>query len=137
MSGAPTKTITTKGNVLKIYIAGPMTGIPDLNFPAFHAEAARLRVLGYEVINPAEINGGADELVATAAMNAQQYQVHYRKCMANDIAALLACDGIALLPNWKASRGAKLEHHIAETLGMFAIEARGLLIGPPTNGDAK
>ena len=40
----------------KIYIAGPMTGLPELNFPAFHAEAARLRAFGYEVINPAEIN---------------------------------------------------------------------------------
>ena len=41
---------------LKIYCAGPMTGLPELNFPAFHAEAARLRAFGYEVINPAEIN---------------------------------------------------------------------------------
>ena len=40
----------------RLYLAGPMTGIEDLNFPAFHAEAARLRALGYTVINPAEIN---------------------------------------------------------------------------------
>ena len=40
----------------RLYLAGPMTGLPELNFPAFHAEAARLRALGYEVVNPAEIN---------------------------------------------------------------------------------
>jgi hypothetical protein len=42
----------------KIYLSGPMTGLPDLNFPAFHAEAARLRALGYDVINPAELPEG-------------------------------------------------------------------------------
>lgn len=31
---------------MKIYIAGPMTGLPDLNFPAFHNEARRLRMQG-------------------------------------------------------------------------------------------
>ena len=40
----------------RIYIAGPMSNMPSLNFPAFHAEAARLRGLGYEVVNPAEVN---------------------------------------------------------------------------------
>ena len=46
-----------------IYIAGPMTGLPDLNFPTFHTEAARLRSLGHEVINPAEIGGVSRNLV--------------------------------------------------------------------------
>lgn len=37
----------------RLYLSGPMTGKPALNFPAFHAEAARLLALGYEVVNPA------------------------------------------------------------------------------------
>jgi hypothetical protein len=88
----------------RIYIAGPMTGYSDFNFPAFHAEAARLRALGYEVVNPAEIN--ADTTAAWA------------DCLKADIAQLVTCDGIALLPGWERSRGASLEHHIAKTLGM-------------------
>lgn len=38
----------------RIYIAGPMTGLPDFNFPAFNDMAAILRGLGYHVENPAE-----------------------------------------------------------------------------------
>lgn len=30
---------------MRLYVAGPMTGYQDLNFPAFHAETARLREL--------------------------------------------------------------------------------------------
>ena len=41
---------------MKLYIAGPMTGYAELNFPVFHAEAARLRAIGFEIVNPAEIN---------------------------------------------------------------------------------
>jgi len=38
----------------RIYISGPMTGLPEHNFPAFHAAAERLRKAGWEVNNPAE-----------------------------------------------------------------------------------
>lgn len=88
----------------KTYLAGPMTGLPGLNFATFHAEAARLRAQGLEVINPAEINPdvGAD----------------WTECMRADIAQLVTCDGIHLLPGWEKSRGAALEHHIASALGM-------------------
>lgn len=39
---------------MKIYLAGPMRGIPEFNFPAFHAMACRLRAEGNVVFNPAE-----------------------------------------------------------------------------------
>ena len=89
---------------LSIYIAGPMTGLAELNFPAFHAEAARLRALGHEVINPAEIN--------------PDQHMTWLQCMRTDIAALVFCDAIQLLPGWQNSKGATLEHHIAERLGL-------------------
>ena len=34
---------------MKLYIAGQMNGLPDYNFPAFHAAAAHLRGMGHEV----------------------------------------------------------------------------------------
>jgi hypothetical protein len=39
--------------------------------------------------------------------------------MKEDIPILLQCDGILMLSNWTGSKGACLEKHIAEELGMF------------------
>jgi hypothetical protein len=89
---------------MKLYLAGPMTGYKGLNFAAFHAEAARLRALGHEVINPAEINPGPSTACAD--------------CMRAGIKLLVTCDSVALLDGWTASRRARLEHHIAMELGM-------------------
>lgn len=105
----------------RVYVAGPMTGLPELNFPAFHREAARLRAEGFDVVNPAEINGGADELVAMANMDANQVAAHWRACMRNDIRELVTCDSIVLLPGWERSRGASLEHYIARQLDLKVV----------------
>lgn len=86
------------------YLAGPMTGYQALNFPEFNRHTARLRALGYEVINPAEINTDPN--------------ADWSACMRTDIAQLVRCDGIALLSGWQLSRGALLEHRIAKALGM-------------------
>ena len=112
--------------MIRLYLAGPMTGLPDLNFPAFHSEAARLRALGYDVVNPAEINGGADELVVCAKMTPAELKAHWRKCMRADIKQLMDCDGIALLPGWERSKGACLEKYNAVELGMIVELAEEL-----------
>lgn len=38
----------------RIYIAGPMSGLPEFNYPAFNRAAAVLRAQGHHVENPAE-----------------------------------------------------------------------------------
>ncbi len=38
-----------------IYIAGPMSGLPDCNRPAFHAEANHQRERGHIPLNPATL----------------------------------------------------------------------------------
>ena len=92
----------------RTYISGAMTGMPDLNFPLFNATAFRLRVEGHDVVNPAEIN------TDTLAL--------WEDAMRADIAELVTCDAIVMLPGWQASRGATLEHHIARALGMHITE---------------
>jgi hypothetical protein len=96
---------------MRIYLSGPMSNLPELNFPAFHAAAVSLRASGYEVINPAEITTDPD--------------ANWEDCLRLDIAQLVTCVGIALLPGWENSRGAKLEKHIAEALGMRLIFLQG------------
>lgn len=103
---------------MKAYLAGPMSGHPDLNFPAFHAWAKYLRAQGLEVVNPAEINGGDYELIAYAAMDAAQRLAQWRKCMRRDIIELMTCDAIYLMEGWKTSTGAMLESFIARSLDM-------------------
>lgn len=84
----------------KIYIAGPMTGIPDLNYPAFHEAAAALRAAGHEVFNPAE-----NPAPACGSWNGY---------MRMAIAQLTQCEAIYLLHGWSASKGARLEYRIAQ-----------------------
>lgn len=93
-----------KGDMTRVYISGPMTGLPDLNFPAFYAAADRLRAQGLEPVNPAEINAGTN--------------TDWHACMRTDIKALCDCDALALLPGWMNSKGAHLEVHLAHRLGI-------------------
>ena len=102
----------------RIYIAGPMSGLPALNFPAFNEAARLLRAAGFDAVNPAEIN--ADPNAGWLA------------CMRQDIAQLVSCDGVALLDGWEKSRGASLEHAIAVGLGLqVGTIADYLLDGAP------
>lgn len=85
----------------RIYIAGPMSGLPESNYPAFNAAALLWREEGWDVENPAEHFGGAQDKKYVEYVNA-------------DIVALEACDAIAMLPNWDAGHsGAIWEHAIA------------------------
>lgn len=97
--------------VQRVYIAGPMTGYAELNFPAFFNETAVLRAVGLHVINPAEINVDPKK--------------GWTACMRADISLLVTCDRIHLLPGWSRSKGASLEHHIARALGLLVTLAEG------------
>lgn len=98
--------------IAKIYLAGPMSNLPDLNFPAFNAEAVRLRAMGYEVENPAEV-----QLPEGAT---------WSDYMRADLPLLLKCDTVVLLPGWNHSRGARLEAHLARELGMHVVPSVAL-----------
>lgn len=88
----------------RVYISGPMTGMPDLNVKAFNNAAAVLRLHGHTAVNPVE--------------NGQPSDAEWHQHMRADIRMLMDCDAIYMLTGWMRSRGALLEHHIASELGM-------------------
>lgn len=89
----------------KLYLAGPMSGIADHNFPAFRAKAQELRDLGFHVVNPAELHG--DD-------RSQRWSWYLKR----DIRALVECDGIYMMEGWTNSKGASFEFDVAQTLEM-------------------
>jgi hypothetical protein len=102
---------TASGRAGSVYVSGPMTGYADWNFPAFNAAAAALRAQGLQVINPADhgVVDGAE-------------WVDYLR---TDLTQLAACERIHLLPGWSKSKGAKLELHVAQALGLQITLAEG------------
>lgn len=87
-----------------VYISGPMTGLPEFNFPAFNAKAAELRAAGHDVINPTE--------------HGEDGCTEWHEFLRKDIRLLMDCYAIHMLPGWENSKGARLELHIARELGM-------------------
>lgn len=94
----------------RIYIAGPMTGLPEFNYPAFHAEAARLRTLGFHVENPAE----------------NPEQPTWEAYMRQALRQMLTCEAVAFLPGWAESRGALLERQVAQQVGIATVPASSI-----------
>jgi hypothetical protein len=91
---------------MKIYIAGPMTGLPDYNRAAFYLAADNLKEQGHIPKHTAWMVDGLD-------------RADY---MRNSIELMLTCDAIFLLNGWKDSLGSKVEKSIADVCGLQIIE---------------
>ena len=105
------RVILQADRVMRVYIAGPMTGLPEFNFPAFNAMAEVLRADGWHVENPAE-HGHVDG-------------AEWADYLRYDISRLSTCSAMMLLPGWSSSRGARLEVSIAKELGHEMLYAVG------------
>lgn len=90
---------------MKLYVAGPMTGLPEFNLPAFAEATARLNAKGYEAINPGRRGGTIEGYV-------------WSDYLRLGLADLVTCEGVALLHGWWNSKGAQLEQRVALDLGM-------------------
>lgn len=87
------------------YLAGPLssTGRLEDNLAVFQAWARRLRGLGWRVFSPPE---------------GEEIGRSWVEYLRRDIPYLVNSAGVALLPGWRASRGARLEHGLAAVLNM-------------------
>ena len=89
----------------RLYLAGPMSGLPEYNHPAFHAAAAQLRAAGYTVISPTD--------------NGLPLEAPWAEHMRRDVVLMMQnASAVATLPGHRYSRGAQIETTLAASLGM-------------------
>lgn len=88
----------------RLYVAGPMTGKKDFNYPAFNDAALLLRFFGHHVENPAE--------------NPRPPCGSWLGYMRMSLRQISRADAIVVLPGWLWSRGARIEWLIGKLLGL-------------------
>src|ERR1700761_2127447 len=115
-----------------IYLAGPMRGIPEFNFPRFHAVAAFLRQQGHTVFNPAEkdterhggVNIGAGNQTGSLEQAKEDHGFSLRQALHEDLEFIcLEANKVVLLPGWETSNGSMAEHRTA-----VALKSEGMRI---------
>ena len=116
---------------MNIYLAGPMRGIKNFNFPEFHRAAHALRQHGHEVFSPAErdelaygaeaiaTSGNEKDFADGIGMSVMDLRREVFKADAEWICTF--ADAIALLPGWQNSKGALAEKALGEALGLEII----------------
>ncbi|EBB1560884.1 DUF4406 domain-containing protein [Salmonella enterica] len=90
---------------MKVYIAGPMSGLSNFNRDRFNEIAALVVESGNIPLNPATLPDGLPE----------------RDCMAVGIAMLQCADAIYLIEDWENSAGARAEKALADKLNVSDI----------------
>jgi hypothetical protein len=105
----------------QIYIAGPMSGYPEFNFPAFFTAAYTLERQGWKVWNPASKDGeeGVKKDVSFASGDDQQLMKSgwdFKDAFHWDVHKVIYADAIYMLPGWEKSSGARAEHAVAVSI---------------------
>lgn len=104
-----------------VYIAGPMAGLPDNNFPAFAAAHERLEAKGWHVVDPFDIT---DAFGVPADVQSNPRLL--RAVMDAELAAIQHLDAIYLLRGWERSEGARAELAVALAHGkQILLEGAG------------
>lgn len=106
------------------YLGGPMTGIPQFNFPRFNRVADKLRKQGYNIVSPSELDDPDTLAAAMASVDGApgsgnvENGGHYHDFLSRDlvICALPRCVGGIFLEGWAKSRGARGESWVLSFL---------------------
>lgn len=125
-----TKVATT---LRSAYLAGPMRGIEDYNFPEFLRQAKFLRACGWTIFSPAERDmedPNIDHETNVAGWTGERGLDYF---MAHDLKAVCEHDAVICLPGWEASQGARLETVTAVEIGHpvfeLMVDKRGQGVG--------
>lgn len=102
-------------SALRIYIAGPMSGLPDFNYPSFDRAAQDLAAAGYEPLSPA-----VPAHLSPTNPGELADGLSYEDVLASSLQMLLNADAVAHLDGWERSHGARLEVALARRRGLLA-----------------
>lgn len=97
---------------MKIYLSGPMTGYPELNYPLFNKTTELFRGLGHTVMNPAEW-----EILNDCAFDLKKAFADYCHFIIWEAEMVVVLDG------WNHSPGATAEVSLAKAIGTPVLEA--------------
>jgi hypothetical protein len=89
-----------------------MTGIPEWNYPAFHAAAEALMAIGDEPLNPAVQD------LDFARAHADEPELIRQTYLRHDLLLLSQATRISVLPGWENSQGATWEVSVGRMLGL-------------------
>lgn len=104
---------------MKVYLAGPMRGIKEFNFPAFRRATKILRDRGYEVVSPHELDeaAGYDWAGFTGNEDLAAFNFDITERLTDDIRLIGECDAVVCLDGWTNSSGASAEVSFAWATG--------------------
>jgi len=102
-----------------VYVAGPMTGYTDYNFPAFdNAERILKSRYGCSVVNPAQV----DRAVGVhSVMEGRGKREMIEFFMDLNATTIKKCTAVVLLDGWSGSAGARHEYAMADRLGIKVL----------------
>lgn len=117
----------------RVYVCGPMTNLPQFNYPAFDRATAELRAAGHEVTSPAELDDPETRRAALASPDgAPGTGSHCGETWGDFLArdVKLLADGdleeIRVIAGWPRSRGARLETFVGGALcGLRVLKVDG------------
>lgn len=108
---------------MKVYISGAITGLPlEVARAAFAAAAVSLAAEGHTPVDPDDVPPYPGCACPNATGDGGTGSGHAWGCyLRNDLAALLDCDAILMLPGWESSHGARLELTVASAVGLRVL----------------
>lgn len=91
---------------MRLYVIGPVSGVPDLNLPAFEEARLSLEEEGYEVALPHDV-------VPSDAS--------WERAMRLSVAEMMRCDAVAMLDGTLRSDGAMIERDLCRRIGIDCL----------------
>ena len=108
-----TRSNMTTTELTKIYIAGPMRGYEQLNYPAFYKAEKYLKSKKvWKPINPARMD---DEIYGS------EESLDHVEALKRDIDEIFEAEAMYMLRGWTDSKGALVEHALALYLGLYIM----------------